>query len=196
MEAMKEINPFNARRNESYAEAINNRGQIVGVGLLPSGAAFNGFIYHKGSSANIGTLPGGRYSEAVAINDHGEVVGLADEPYDDLCPNIMGLSVPCVKYAQRAFLYKDGAMTTLNSLRPRESGWDLSWAFDINDRGQITGYGMRNGKFRTYVMTPVNGNKDVVKAGSVSRSTSALKALSSLGEPVVVFANNAGQVWD
>ncbi len=153
---MIEINPFGGPNNESSAEGINNRGQVVGQGLVPSGDAFNGFIYSDGAITNIGTLEGGRNSQAFAINDRGKVVGIADQPYDDVCldPDT-GMYVPCVKYAQRAFLYENGVMTALNSLIAPNSGWDLSWALDINDRGQITGYGIKDGQFRAYLMTPV-----------------------------------------
>ena len=152
---MIEINPFGGPNNESIARGINDRRQVVGEGLVATGDAFNGFIYFDDAITNIGTLEGGRNSSAFAINKHGQVVGIADQPYEDLCWDLAaGRYVPCIKYAQRAFLYEDGVMTDLNSLIAPNSGWDLSWAFDINDRGQITGYGLKDGKFRAYLMTP------------------------------------------
>ncbi len=172
---MTEINPFGGPNNESYAEGINNRGQVVGEGLVASGDAFNGFIYSDGAITNIGTLPGGRNSCAFAINDRGKVVGIADEPYKDLCldPDT-GMYVPCIKYAQRAILYEDGVMTALNSLIAPDSGWDLSWAVDINDRGQITGYGIKDGQFRAYLMTPVARRRLLTQeAGLSSRKLQA-----------------------
>jgi hypothetical protein len=45
-------------------------------------------------------------------------------------------------------------MIDLNSLIDPDLGWDLQWAFDINDRGQVAGYGVLDGKFRAFVMTP------------------------------------------
>jgi hypothetical protein len=39
-------------------------------------------------------------------------------------------------------------MTDLNTLIPANSGWELMYATDINNRGQIVGYGVRDGKFQ------------------------------------------------
>ena len=39
-------------------------------------------------------------------------------------------------------------MTDLNSLAPANSGWELMYATDINNRGQIVGYGVRDGQFQ------------------------------------------------
>jgi hypothetical protein len=39
-------------------------------------------------------------------------------------------------------------MTDLNTLIPANSGWELMYATDINNSGQIVGYGIRDGKFK------------------------------------------------
>jgi uncharacterized membrane protein len=79
---------------------------------VASGDAFNGFIYFDQSITNIGTLNGGRNSYAFSINNRRQVIGIADQPYDDLCFDLSsGVYVPCIKYAQRAFLYENGVMT-------------------------------------------------------------------------------------
>ena len=157
--SMTEINPFNSLRNESYAQGINNKGEVVGTALNASGSAFNAFIYRDGVSTSLGTLPGGRNSGASSISDRGDIVGSADHPYSAMCEEYpSGTAVPCVRYAQRAFVYQRGAMIDLNSLIPHNSGWDLQLAFDINSRGQITGYGILNGRYRAYLMTPVKGS--------------------------------------
>jgi probable HAF family extracellular repeat protein len=151
---MLEINPFNGPNNESVARGINDRGKVVGEALNAAGTAFHGFIYSRGRIEDLGTLDGGLNSVAISINDDGQVVGIADSPYEDLCFNPEMGWVPCIQYRQRAFLYQHGTMTDLNALIRPNSGWDLQWAFDINDHGQIAGYGVKDGKFRAFLMTP------------------------------------------
>ena len=45
-------------------------------------------------------------------------------------------------------------MKDLNALLPRGSGWVLNNAWDINDKGQITGNGLHNGNARAFRLTP------------------------------------------
>jgi hypothetical protein len=46
-------------------------------------------------------------------------------------------------------------MTDLNNLVSSISGWILSWAYDINNKGQIVGVGYHNGDQRGFLLTPV-----------------------------------------
>lgn len=55
----------------------------------------------------------------------------------------------------RAFLWERGKMTDLNTLIPRGSGWKLTEAIDINDRGQIVGMGQFRGVEQAFLITPV-----------------------------------------
>ena len=68
---------------------------------------------------DLGTL-GGSYSSAFAINNSGQIVGMAYVP---------GTS------AYHAFLYSNGTMTDLGTL-----GGAVSQAEGINDSGQVVGY--------------------------------------------------------
>jgi probable HAF family extracellular repeat protein len=109
--------------------AINQRGDIVGFSDLPGDyvdgtltANFHAFIWTKesGKMTDLGVLPGDSLSEALDINDQGQVVGL---------------SIPSL----HAFIYENGKMTDLNSLIPSASPLLLLGANGINDRGEITG---------------------------------------------------------
>jgi len=47
-----------------------------------------------------------------------------------------------------------GGMIDLNTLLPLNSGWVLMEANGINDKGQITGYGLHNGVGRAFRLSP------------------------------------------
>ena len=88
-----------------WGRPINERGQIIGTTCAQT--CVWAFLWQNGKMRNIGAF------EAVAINDHSQVVG-GD--------------------GSHAFVWKDGALKKLPSLGKR------SFAFDINERGQIVGW--------------------------------------------------------
>ncbi len=110
--------------------AINNRGQIVGFSDLAGdqGGAnpnFHAFLWtSEQGMKDLGTLPGDVISEALGINQNGQVVGVSYGA---------GFSNP------RAFLWQDDVMTDLNSLIPSNSSLFLQVAQEINDLGEIVG---------------------------------------------------------
>ena len=55
-----------------------------------------------------------------------------------------------------AVLWSDGTATDLDDLIDPNLGWHLVWARDINNQGQIVGYGILNGKSRAYLLAPVS----------------------------------------
>ena len=124
--------------SESYAEDINNQGQVVGKFLTADKNAFHCFLYSAGNMTDFGTL-GGSDCVASAINEQGEVVG--SSPARVYRDHTIGKPV----YAWHGFLFKNGKLTDLNTLIPRDSGWELNWVFDINNQGQIVGYGTVDG---------------------------------------------------
>jgi probable HAF family extracellular repeat protein len=73
---------------------------------------------------DLGTLPGDAISEALGINEAGQVVGVSYGP---------GFSHP------RAFVWQNEVMMDLNSLIPAGSTLTLQVAGDIDDRGEIAG---------------------------------------------------------
>jgi probable HAF family extracellular repeat protein len=151
--SMIDIDPFGegSANSESTASAVNNRDDVVGYGLTQDGTAFHGFLLRKGVVADLGTLSGGRNSYAQGINDSGVAVGTADVPYLDVCEKD-GELVPCIKYKLAAFAHDGNHMTNLNTLIPGDAGWDLISAYGINNRGEIVGYGLLDGRFRAFVL--------------------------------------------
>jgi probable HAF family extracellular repeat protein len=109
----------------AFAFGINNHGQVVGRATMPSGET-HAALWDRGRLVDLGTLPGGTYSEAYAINDVAQVVGwsMTDQ---STCTAFDG--------CWHAFLWEDGTMTDLGGLDPRFQ----SYAYSINNRGQISG---------------------------------------------------------
>jgi probable HAF family extracellular repeat protein len=121
-----------------HAYGINSSGQVVGD------SGDRAFLYTNGTTTDLGTL-GGSHSYAYGINDKGQVVG----------------SSTTISGSQHAFLYSDGTMTDLNSRIDPASGWTLTRADDINDLGQIVGYGNKG----AFLLTPLPEPSTLVLLG-------------------------------
>ena len=61
----------------SFANGINDAGQVVGYSLFPDGAIVATEWSH-GSIINLGGLPGTMFSQALSINDAGQAVGFSE----------------------------------------------------------------------------------------------------------------------
>jgi probable HAF family extracellular repeat protein len=124
---------------ESSATGVNTAGQVIGNSGIPGGA-IHAFLHTGSGLQDLGTL-GGPNSFAKAINSAGQIVGKSRDA--------SGLT--------RAFLAQGapgGSMQNLNQLVPAGSGWELIEATDINDAGQIVGYGRFQGRIRAFLLTP------------------------------------------
>ena len=165
--------------NWSAAYGINDGGTIVGDGQLANGT-FRGIIWNPGGTSTLLGTFGGSSSQAMDVNNSGEVVGFASlaDGYQHAFSEIGGTMIDLgtlgggssyaygvndsgeiVGYgwladgSQSAFLYDDGTMLDLNSLLANNSGWDLLAAYGINDSGQITGEGLYDGQLTAFVLT-------------------------------------------
>lgn len=122
---------------------LNDAGQAVGYSALTpwdvdeEDEIVHAFIYENGVMRDIDTW-GSVYSQAAAINNLGQVVGGA------LLPD----------GSEAYFLYSDGEMRDLESLLAPDANWEILYATDINDRGQIIGQGYFEGEYLSFLMTP------------------------------------------
>jgi probable HAF family extracellular repeat protein len=111
---------------ESFATGVYNSGQIVG--LTESVTSYRAFLYAHGALIDLGTL-GGIDSEAVAINDRGQITGAADTKISSN-PNNTGSDV----VQPHAFIYTNRAMRDLGTL-----GGSFSVGLAINSAGEVAG---------------------------------------------------------
>jgi probable HAF family extracellular repeat protein len=142
---------------ESWANSINDLGQIVGTSMRTDPETYEVFSQSFLFSGDVMTaLPvPSTESYATDINDSGHVVGT------------MRAGGGFSRY--RAYIYADGVVTNLNSLIPAGSGLDLYAAYGINSSGQIVGTAIEvNGRNHAFLLTPVESGTPVL---SISDAT-------------------------
>lgn len=131
------------------AHAINDKRQVVGQSFTRSKRQDSAFIWDKTSGVRELGVLGGDRSVAYGLNNCGAVVGSSS--IDETC------STDCKKW--HAFLWsRSTGMSDLNDgLRKSSLFLCLECAIDINNAGQIIGYGrVRNGQRRGFVMSPTD----------------------------------------
>jgi probable HAF family extracellular repeat protein len=97
------------------------------------------FLFSEGRFRDLGVLPGDAMSNAMGLNNAGQVVGLSQS---------LGAE-------PRAFLYTDGQLYDLNDLVKHARGWYFRTANAINNRGQIVGEALVNRESRPFFLTPI-----------------------------------------
>jgi probable HAF family extracellular repeat protein len=186
----------------SFAIWSNNRGQVVGLsgnGLIdpllgaPEG---RGVLWEKnGSIIDLGTL-GGNQSLAGAINERGQVTGVAANNIPD--PNsIFGWATET-----RGFVWEKGAMQDLGTL----GGTDTSPSF-INQNGQIAGVSYVDSNPSVNCGLPVTTHPfiwwhgKIFDLGTLGGTCSGVASINNRGE-VAGFSNLEGDevrhpfLWD
>jgi probable HAF family extracellular repeat protein len=177
---------------QSRGLGINDHGKVVGyIDFLdesghPQMHAFR--TEHgdaeggAGDEIDLGTLPGGQFSFANAVNDAGQIAGESNtgdgsyhailiEP-DDTMRDLGTLGVGNMNVAdinnaghiigsasgvdhRIPWIWDGSTLLRLDDLIPSDSGWSLFNVGGINDTGQIVGNGLFNGEPHQFRLDPV-----------------------------------------
>lgn len=138
---MKDIGSLDPKYYKTtIAHDINESGQVVGYSSMDNKTWSHAFITGPDGEGmiNLGTL-GTHSSTAVAINDAGQAVGLS---YD------VGTEF------DTSFIYANGGLTNLSALpEVLLAGWKDIIVTDINNNGQIVGYGNLNKEQHSFLLS-------------------------------------------
>ena len=124
----------------SIALAINDSGRIVGTSPAPDDSFQHAFVFDLPGGPMRDVSPG-RPCTLGSVNSGGVAVGncIADSSG---APTKL-----------RAVILRGAVVADLDALLGN-SHWVLEDAASINDKGQIAGFGLHDGKFRAFVLTP------------------------------------------
>jgi probable HAF family extracellular repeat protein len=138
------------------ANGINDAGQVVGYGDLPGppclgySCVHHAFLWDHGIMTDLGTLPTEICSNAVSINQRGE---------------IMGYSTPfCNSETFHPFIWENGNMYDLRALIVPGSDITLGEFSTLNDRGEMAGVGtLPNGDLHSVLLIPCDAEHEDVE---------------------------------
>lgn len=157
----------------STAMAINDAGHIVGTSTidLDFHARQHPFLYSDGVLHDLGTLDEREFNSAVAINSAGQIAGYSEGAgggthaffyehgvmtdlgsFGGLHLDVSGMNASGDIVGQGnawdgpdvSFVSRDGILVDLNTLIDPASGWQITTASAINDKGQIVGIACRD----------------------------------------------------
>lgn len=159
----------------TYANDINDAGQVVGASYTNQGTPLTGplahaYVWQNNVMTDLGVLPGLDDSGAAAINSNGVIVGSSSHTDPDTYEITSG-----------SFIYQNGTMTAL----PVPS--QESYAGDINDSGVVVGSMRAPGgvsNFHAYVY----------KDGFVTNLNSLIPSGSDLHLAYARAVSNAGEI--
>lgn len=118
--------------HEAETNFINDRGDIVGESDVPgpNPQFHHAVLWTRDQIIDLGVLPGDACSHAFHVNSHGQIVGSSTD--EELC-HVAG---------KHAVLWEEGEPKDLNTLIPPGASLKLTFAFSINDKGEIAGVGV------------------------------------------------------
>jgi len=195
----------------SGPRAINSSGVMAGFSETASGV-FHAVTWANGAIDDLGTLPGFN-SEAEGINDSSEVIGILfptgsnsttgftwtsvggiqQLPLPPFTPNAfptdINASGQIVGYGGNgAMLWSNGQVFELNNLLDSTGqGWNLGYAFGINNDGGIVGYGTNPSGFTEgFLLTPIVPEPSAIilmAFGAAGLGCSGLRRRATRGQP-------------
>jgi probable HAF family extracellular repeat protein len=119
---------------------INEAGAVTGQAGTPGNSAVHGFLWRKGVLTDLGTVDGDACSGGLSINSANQIVGV---------------SFACDQSVAHGFLWEEGQIVDLNTLVSAGSDIQLQLSYDINDKGQIAGFGASaNGDSHAFLLIP------------------------------------------
>lgn len=129
---------------DGTVSGINASGVIIGSAMGADGK-MHACSWKDGKITDLGGLMPVVTSIASGINPAGTIVGQSGIPPSVAPPN----------GTMHGVLWKNGRITDLNTLIPSDSGWTVTIALAITDRGQILARGKKDGEFRSCLLTPL-----------------------------------------
>jgi uncharacterized membrane protein len=158
---------------------MNDRVEVIGSTVKGVGGVardFKAFVWSATHGVEyLGDIPGFD-TQACSINNKGQVVGYAEPSYEGppirwfeyvirMVENLTQKDSAYYLEKCTAYIWEEGKMTPLIDLAGNPSGWiSLSLAMDINDAGEIVGYGVHQDVTPDYsagfVLTPIEESEE------------------------------------
>lgn len=163
------ITPIDFNIN-NYGNALNRHGHVVGwYSISGTPQIPRAFFWVAGQLTDLGVLPGGTQSSAVAINSNGDIAGNATTADGSV----------------HAVAWRNGAMIDLGTL----SGYTHSYAMNISETGDVVGLSVNGNVARPFrwsngVMTALTGSLDIAQYPIVSLYGGSARLMNNAGHIV------------
>jgi probable HAF family extracellular repeat protein len=188
--------PKSGVNGEPSVQVINNEGTVVGTAdtsmLTPVPGGFNpigrtdffishAFAWKDGVLKELGTLPGGDYSFAAAINQRGQIVGASENNQTDPASGNPEF---------HAVLWQDDKIHDLGTL-----GGTASFAATLNGRGQVVGEALNDVPDPLSILGSGDGTT-FTQTRAFLWQNGKMTDLGTLGGPDswAMFVNDRGQI--
>lgn len=172
------INP--SKGDWSYAEGINDLGQVVGGSSTQngSGSPTVAFLYSGTTLINLPFLTSGGYSFAYSINSAGKVVGYSET----------------TAFQEHAYIWtpnvNNGTVGSMQDIGALGGGY--SYAYGINDQGHVVGQASLVGDIASHAFLRTIG-PGLLDLGTLGGLNSEAKAINESGQVVGNSDTASGQ---